>query len=280
MDPRILARWVAVRQGERKRRWRLAKVALGVTSVIAGAWLVARSPVLAMQRVEVHGGVHTARGAVLAAAGLDRRQQMIDIDAGAVRRKVAALPWVAQVSVGRHWPTTVTIGITERVPRAKVAETAGHLLFVDGEGRVLGPVDNVTATLGARGDGLALLVGFAPAGAPGTTLDRSSGPALALLRSLSTLPVDAAASPPPAIGHTLSAVLRDTDGTLHVAYLPGPIDVVFGSADAVAAKLVDIRSLLAGLAPGTPATIDVRVPDAPVLTNGKIGSMVSTTQRG
>jgi cell division protein FtsQ len=280
MDPRILARWVAVRQGERKRRWRLAKVALGVTTVIAAAWLVARSPVGAVQQVEVHGGVHTARAAVLAAAGLDRRQQMVDVDAGAVRRKVAALPWVAQVSVSRHWPTTLTIGITERVPRAKVAETAGQLVFVDGEGRVLAPVDEVGATPGARGDGLPVLVGLAPAGAPGTTLDPSSGAALALLRTLSTLPIDAAASPPPAIGHTLSAVLRDTDGTLHAAYLPGPIDVVFGSADSVAAKLVDVRSLLAGLAAGTPATIDVRVADAPVLTNGKISSMVSTTQRG
>jgi hypothetical protein len=281
VDPRILARWVAVRQGERRRRWRLAKVAAGVTTVIVGAWLVARSPVLVMQKVVVHGGVHTSRGAVLAVAGLDRRQQMVDVDASAVRRKVATLPWVAQVSVSRHWPTTLTIGITERVPRAKVAEPAGHSVFVDGEGRVLAPVDDSAATPGVRGDGLPMLDGVGPAGDPGTTLDASSRAALALLRTLFSLPIDAAAvSPPPAIGHSLSAVLRDTDGTLHATYLPGPIDVVFGSADGVTGKLIDVRSLLSGLTPGAPATIDVRVVDAPVLTNRKISSMVSTTQRG
>jgi hypothetical protein len=287
MDPRILERWVAVRRGERKRRWRTAKVALGVTTAVVGAWLVARSPVLAVHRVEVHGGVHTARDAVLAAAGLDGHRQMVDVDAGAVRRRVRALPWVADVSVGRRWPSTLTIGITERVPRAKVAETAGHLVLVDGEGRVLAPAASVGEAPAARGESLPLLVGVSPAGAPGTTLDRSNGAALALLRALSDQHIDVSAgsagstgSAPSAIGRTLSAVLRDADGTLHAAFLPGPIDVVFGTADGLVAKLTDVRSLLAGIAPGTPATIDVRVVDAPVLTNGKISSMVSTTQRG
>jgi hypothetical protein len=281
MDPRILERWVSVRRGERKRRWRTAKVALGVTTAVVGAWLVARSPVLAVHRVEVQGGVHTARDAVLSAAGLGGHRQMVDFDTDAVRRRVGALPWVAGVSVGRRWPSTLSIGITERVPRAKVAGTAGHLVFVDGEGRVLAPVAGVGETPAARGDGLPMLVGVSPAGAPGTTLDRSSGAALTLLRSLSGQRSDVpTGSPRPAIGRSLSAVLRDGDGTLHAAFLPGPIDVVFGTAEELVAKLIDVRSLLAGLAPGTPATIDVRVVDAPVLTNGKISDMVSTTQRG
>jgi hypothetical protein len=75
-------------------------------------------------------------------------------------------------------------------------------------------------------------------------------------------------------------VLRAPDGSLSAILSPGPISVVFGSADRLAAKLMAARSLLAQVPPGMSATIDVRVVDAPVLTNEKIGTMVSTTQRG
>jgi hypothetical protein len=55
---------------------------------------------------------------------------------------------------------------------------------------------------------------------------------------------------------------------------------VFGSADELAAKVVAARALVARITPGTAATVDVRVVDAPVLTNERNSSMVSTTQRG
>lgn len=273
IDPRILARWVSVRQDQTKRRWRRAKIALGVVTALVGVWLIAQSPLLVVRNVAVVGGSHTTRHDVLAAAGLDHRRPMFSVDAGQVKHKVATLPWVGAVVVERHWPSGLTIRITERQPRAQMAGPAGQTVVTDDQGRVLAVQgDVVDGALDGLGGGPALvrIVGGAPAGAPGTSVRATAGGALALVRALSS----------PGSDRRLTVVTEAPDATLRATLSPGPIEVVFGSVDDIGAKLVAARSLMAGLAPGTSATLDVRVVDAPVLTNEKNSSMVSTTQRG
>jgi POTRA domain, FtsQ-type/Cell division protein FtsQ len=190
-----------------------------------------------------------------------------------VRRKVATLPWVGTVAVERHWPSGLTIRITERRPLAQMTGPAGQTVVVDDHGRVLALQRAAVAGApdGLGGDlPLVRIVGGAPAGAPGTSVQAAAGGALALVRALSS----------PGSDRRLTVVTQAPDGALHATLSPGPIEVVFGSVDDIGAKLVAARSLMAGLAPGTSATVDVRVVDAPVLTNEKNSSMVSTTQRG
>ncbi len=79
---------------------------------------------------------------------------------------------------------------------------------------------------------------------------------------------------------TVASVTAAPDGTVGVTLAPGSIVVVFGGTDQLAAKVVALHSVLVQLPPGDGARIDVRVPDAPVLTAGKNSSMVSTTQGG
>jgi len=245
-------------------------VALAVVTTLVAAWALARSPLLAVRHVEVRGGAHTTSGDVLAAAGLGHRRPMLSVDAGQVRRSVGVLPWVATVSVGRHWPTGLTITITERQPRAQMTGTAGQSVIVDGEGRVLATTGG-SETTPLPPLPLLRIQGGALAGAPGTSVAASAGGALALLRAVTS---------PGALARQLTAVTQAPDGLLQATFSPGPIDILFGSADELGAKVAAAGSLMAGLAPGTSATIDVGVVDAPVLTNEKNSSMVSTTQRG
>ncbi|ROO25038.1 cell division protein FtsQ [Salinisphaera orenii MK-B5] len=62
------------------------------------------------------GHVSDDRIAALAAPYLDAR--FFDVDIEALQDRLAALPWLADVSVSRHWPDGVVVRITEHRPVA------------------------------------------------------------------------------------------------------------------------------------------------------------------
>jgi hypothetical protein len=263
--------------------------------------MLARSPVLAVRHVEVQGGSHTDPSAILTASGLRGHHQLTDIDPSAIRQRVLALPWVAQVSVEREWPGTIRIRVTERRPLAEVvaappvrpaATDATIDAIVDKQGRVLASGQEAMGLLAGSLRGLPTLGGVGPAGAAGTSLGPTAGPALTLLQGLilqgliatpattpattpapapGTMPAPTPAPTPVGSGRvsglTVPAVSRAADGTLRALLAPGPVTVVFGTTDRLAAKVTAARSLLAQVPPGVSATIDVQVVDAPVLTN-------------
>ncbi|HEX3539447.1 MAG TPA: FtsQ-type POTRA domain-containing protein [Acidimicrobiales bacterium] len=304
IDPRILARLVSVRHDRRRRRWRLAVALLAVATLGVLAWLVTRSPLLAVRRVDVVGAAHTGRPAVVAASGLSRGRPMVDVDGATIARALLALPWVARVQVVRHWPHTVTIRVAERRPVAQLADAGRQVALVDQDGRVLVTGPNAAAVGVPAAASLPLLLDSPPAGPPGSRLGPGVAPVLAVLPPLTAAlsgpvphagPAGPAPAPAPAGGTgagaapaapagpglwRITAVLRGSDGSLEALLSPGPITVVLGTTTALDAKAAALPSLLAQVPPGTAATIDVRVVDAPVLTGGKIGTMVSTTQRG
>jgi cell division protein FtsQ len=74
-------------------------------------------------------------GDVLAAAAVAPGQPLAAVDTAAVAARVAQLPAVASVEVGRSWPHTVTIEVTERIPVARVQTPDGPAL-VDASGVV------------------------------------------------------------------------------------------------------------------------------------------------
>ena len=283
IDPRILARLLSVRHDRRRRRWRMAVAFLALATLAALAWALARSPLLAVRQLEVVGAVHTGKPAVLAASGVVRGRPVLDVGAATIGRRLLALPWVVRVQVTRQWPHTVTIRVTERSPVALVGGPGGQVAVVDQTGRVLVTGPNLAA-LGLPGaDSLPRVLDSPPAGPPGSVLGPGVGRALIVLPTLTAAlsgPVSPAGSGAAPEVRRIAAVSLGTDGSLRVVLSPGPVTVLVGNTAGLDAKVVAVRSLLAQVPPGMAATIDVRVVDAPVLTAGKIGTMVSTTQRG
>lgn len=51
------------------------------------------------------------------------------MDTGAAARNIASEPWVERATVGRGWPSTVRVEITEHVPAAFIRATDGEHLF-------------------------------------------------------------------------------------------------------------------------------------------------------
>ncbi|CAN5131633.1 hypothetical protein BH24ACT1_BH24ACT1_04700 [soil metagenome] len=182
---------------------------------------------------------------------------MATLDLDEARTAVQALPWVATAAVRRHWPGRVIVTVAERRPVAVVAAVGESSVVVDRHGRQLAVVDEDSFSE------LPLITGLAPKPDPGATL---GGDADAPLELAGLLPqaVPGEATEVTVVEGSLEVRLlgETTDGTL----------VRFGQFDRLVDKVTALAALVdAGVVDeaGSPLVVDVRVPDAPVLTRAE-----------
>lgn len=242
IDPRIRARRIEVRRDEGRRRLsRLAEV--GLVAGVALAFVAALfSPLLDVDEVAVAGTTAARAERVAEAAGIELGAPLISVDLRQAGRRVAALPWVAEVELTRRIDGAVHLAVTERRPSAAIEGPDGRLA-VDVEGRVLGPVDGSAS-------GLALLDGVAPV-EPGRYLPVSTSAVLE-------------------VAGALQAALPGLFSTLEPGELVGTLAqgglVRFGDAARIDAKIRSLTTVLAQVDLTCLAEIDLRLPGSPVLT--------------
>jgi cell division protein FtsQ len=246
MDPRIRARRIAVQRGEGRRRLQRL-VDAGLLVMVALGFLAAlRSPLLDVDRVQVSGNAHTSADAVVAASGIGRGDQLIDLDLQAAGEAVAALPWVRTAELHRGIDGAIAVEITERTPVAVVGQGAGAVI-VDAEGRALAPLAD------EPGAAASLAVIEAPGALePGEFAGPEAADALAVAAKLGGV-VD------------MGVRLSIEDGRLTGLVDPG-IQVVFGDAGQLDAKVRSLRTVLDQVDLACAAMIDLRSPGSPVLT--------------
>ena len=252
IDPRIRQRRIEVRRDEGRRRLRIVVAAASVVGAVLVGWLATRSPVLDVDRVRVEGAVRTAVTDIRAAGVVRKGDALVDVDEGAVARRIEQLPWVEDVDVRREWPGTVVVQVTERRAAASARARGGGWMLVDDSGRLL-------ARQRLPQEGLPAIEGGTWADTPGGELDR---PARDALRVAVAIPADRVAAVPVVavlpggtIELRLAAQGKQPGGVVHlgsVEQLDDKLRAVFTVLDRV-----DLRGL---------ATLDVRVPSAPVIT--------------
>ena len=221
----------------RRRPWRRALALVLVAGLVAGAvWLVGWSSVLALRDVEVTGVTGPERQAVAALVDVPVGTPLARVDTTAVEARVRDRVTVAEVSVGRSWPGTLTVRVVPRKPAIVVKDPRGRLEVVDATGVAFG------------------VVRAAPGGIPVVTATGSRGTtpealrtALALLRAL---PADLA-------GDVSSVTVSSAD---LATFTLGPRTVVWGGAADAERKVEILRALLTTKA----RVIDVSAPDTPV----------------
>ena len=245
IDPRIRARRIAVQRGQGRRRLqRLVDLGL-LLVVVAGFAGALRSPLLDVDRVQVQGVDRTPEGSVLSAAGIERGQQLMDLDLRAAAARVAALPWVAQAEVARGLDGLVTVEVVERQPVATVGSGAGAVL-VDAEGRALAPIADHPDDL----PGLVQIEGLA-APRPGAYLPAGDDALVLASRLAMVAP---------------GLVQRLTAGDDLRAVLASGIEVRFGGVAQLEAKVRSLDTVLQQVDLTCAALIDLRAPGSPVLT--------------
>ncbi|ODV07514.1 MAG: hypothetical protein ABT15_08490, partial [Pseudonocardia sp. SCN 73-27] len=119
----------------RRRRIALLVVVLVLLGGLAGgvAFLLYGSGLADVETVTVDGALAVPRDQVLAAAAVPTGGPLAGVDTSGAEQRVAALPGIASVTVGRDWPHTVVITVVERVAVA-LADTPKGLMLVDRTG--------------------------------------------------------------------------------------------------------------------------------------------------
>jgi cell division protein FtsQ len=245
IDPRLRARRIAVKRDEGRRRLRRLLAAGVVAAVLTAGAVATRSPLLDVDHLTVRGAGRTPVGAVVEASGIEIGDPMTDVDAGGATARIETLPWVADANVRRRWPGRVELVVTEREPVAGVA-AGERWAVVDGTGRVLEHVTEQPA-------GLPVLSSGAAVGEPGTAVGPEAADGLAV----------ASALPPPLAERV--AVVRAGEGTVRLELRPAGV-VELGGIAQLEEKLLAVLTVLDDVDPAALATLDVRVPTAPVLT--------------
>jgi cell division protein FtsQ len=224
----------------RRRRRIAALVAAAVLLAglgVAAHLLLHHSGLAEVETVEVTGALTVAVPDVRAAAAVEPGTPLAAVDTADVSARVGALPGVAAVDVGRSWPSTLRIAVTERVPVA-VTRTSRGLVLVDATGL---PYQAATGT-----PALPLLT-FPGAGPD----DASTAAAIEVLAAL----------PEPVRAEVLTVDVAPGAVRQVSLGLTGQRRVRFGSAERVPEKAAVLAALLDQ--PGT--VYDVTSPELPTV---------------
>ncbi len=144
------SRGVRGRAGERpsKLGWRLPALGAGGLVALAALWVggpmvLNRMEFFRIRRIEVSGARNHSAQTVVDALMLGRRSSVFD-DLEAMERRVARLPAVERVDVGRRLPGTLLVSLVETDPVALAPQRNGALAPIDLRGRLL-PYDPAQA---------------------------------------------------------------------------------------------------------------------------------------
>ena len=245
MDGRIQQRRREVRDEQRRRRLRRS-ISVAVTLVVlAGLVALERSPLVALEDVQVVGTERLAVDDVLAAADVPLGTSTVRVRLDAIADRVESLPLVHAATVHRADPLTVRIEVEERTPVLVVAGDDGQVL-IDREGVVI-DTDGHPALVTVAIDGPTPSVGATVAA------DDALANAHAVWQGLSG-PLRAA------VGRYLAG--GPDDLTLE---LTSGVEVDFGRAERMDEKVRALGAVLEDIGTVTVERIDVRAPRAPVV---------------
>ncbi|MFD5867672.1 cell division protein FtsQ/DivIB [Corynebacterium sp. NPDC060344] len=109
---------------------RAGLIVLALLAVAAIAWAVLWfTPVATVKEIRVEGVVNGDAAAISESTGISTGEQLARVDTGAAARSVAAQPWVEKVTVGRSWPSAITVEVVEHTALVHIRATDGEHLF-------------------------------------------------------------------------------------------------------------------------------------------------------
>ncbi|HVB01274.1 MAG TPA: FtsQ-type POTRA domain-containing protein [Acidimicrobiales bacterium] len=255
---RVRARSVSPTQITGTVRRRLVRVTafLVLPALIASVFLVLHTSLFAIASVKVTGAHETPPAEIVTIAGLNGHPPLIDVNPAEISTRLESLPWIKTAVVARHWPKSVTISVTERVPVAEASIRRHRWELFDSEGRALG-------FRSLRTKGLVRLRQVSPMPSPGAVVSEALGGEVALADAL-----------PIALVSQVQEVTYSTSDELSIKLVLGPI-VIFGSASALSEKVVALSTLLANhVSLVGVTTINLRVPSSPVLSSASLVAKV------
>lgn len=123
-----------------KVAWRAAMIGaaglLGLAAVALAGTALLKSRLLAVSQLVVRGNSRLSSGEIEALLDGVRGQSIFLVDFEECRRRLMDSPWVAEVTLSRVLPSTISVRIVERTPMA-VARLGQQLYLVDDQGVII-----------------------------------------------------------------------------------------------------------------------------------------------
>jgi cell division protein FtsQ len=160
-----------VKPARHRRTWRSlatpATVSLVVATILSTVVLrgLARSGVLQVNRIVVHGNERLSKGEVMAMLEGLRGESLFGTDLDVWRRRLMTSPWVRDAALRRSLPSTVDVAIFERTP-AGIGRVGDQMYLVDERGVLIDQFGPQYADLD-----LPLIDGLAPPSREGSAAD-------------------------------------------------------------------------------------------------------------
>jgi POTRA domain, FtsQ-type len=240
VDPRIQARRDQVDQERTRRRRRRLVVAAVVAVLAATAWFVTHGPFLDVDRIAAVGTPNVPVSQVVETAGIRSGQHLVEVDEGAARARLRALPWVADAKVSVGWDGTARLSVTERVPVVAVVDGPNRWTLADAKGRAL-------ASVGAVPPGVIPVAGVASV-APGTTFGSGLD-----------APLDLVARLTPGLRTRVASIVVGKDGAIGMTLDPEGV-VLLCQPTALGQKLSTLTTFFAHVDDRGLATVDACIP--------------------
>ena len=93
---------------------------------------------LSVDAIKITGHQRTTQAEVLAALGFDANPSIVSLDVEQARLNLLQLPWVASASVGKAYPSAVSVEIVEKKAGA-IWQNGTEILALDDTGATIGP---------------------------------------------------------------------------------------------------------------------------------------------
>jgi cell division protein FtsQ len=126
-----------IAETRRRKQLRVMAVVLVVVVVVAGSVALYRSAIFRIDEVQVLGTERLTADAVRSRAAVPDGATLLRYPSRAIRERLLAYAWIAEVQVTRDFPHTLRIRVVERSPIAAV-DTGDTFWAVDKTGMVLG----------------------------------------------------------------------------------------------------------------------------------------------
>jgi len=245
IDERIASRRNDVRAERKRARLRRTVRALVLGVLLAGLFVLERSPLVALEEIRVQGTERLESSEVVEASMLKFGTSTLRLRLRGAERAIEALPLVREASARRIDPLKIEIQVEERTPALQI-RGAGVNAIADRDGVII-----------LRGVATGVPEVWLPVAPPkpGDTVAEDVALANAYLvwRSLSG----------PLRGRVYRYVAAGPD-ELSLMLIDG-IEVRFGRAERIDEKVRALGAVLADVTGTDVAVIDVRAPRAPVV---------------
>ena len=246
-DPRFEERRRRWERRDRLRRVRWFKLAGIVVAFFVLIFAVLASPLVAIRSVTFEGTVDTAKDTLSAARKSLKGASLFTLNTSSARRKLLADPWVADVRITTHFPSSAVVEVSERVPVIWYVGDDSKVRVVDAHGFVIAVLDGWPIKY-------LQVVGTGPSLAAGQAASDAYRAAAQLVTAL-----------PDEIRPNVASLQLSPGGELSFTMKSGTV-VRFGEPTDLQNKLVAVVVLLRRQDPKTLAVIDVSTGEPTVQT--------------